>query len=82
MSNIFVSVLTLVLWAAALLTLQPALAFADSASSQSADNTPKTVYVCPMHPQATFDQPGQCPVCHMDLVKKEAPAKQESTDKK
>lgn len=28
------------------------------------------VYVCPMHPQIVRDQPGSCPVCGMDLVRK------------
>lgn len=25
-------------------------------------------YVCPMHPEVTSDQPGECPLCGMDLV--------------
>ena len=25
-------------------------------------------YVCPMHPEVTSDQPGECPICGMDLV--------------
>ena len=29
------------------------------------------VYYCPMHPQVTSDRPGKCPICSMDLVKKE-----------
>jgi RND family efflux transporter MFP subunit len=29
------------------------------------------VYYCPMHPQYTSDKPGNCPICHMKLVKKE-----------
>lgn len=28
-------------------------------------------YTCPMHPEVKKDKPGQCPVCGMDLVKKE-----------
>jgi len=28
------------------------------------------VYTCPMHPQITKDKPGKCPICGMDLVKK------------
>ena len=27
-------------------------------------------YTCPMHPKVEQDQPGKCPVCKMDLVKK------------
>ncbi len=29
-------------------------------------------YTCPMHPQIIKDKPGQCPICGMDLVKKES----------
>jgi Cu(I)/Ag(I) efflux system membrane fusion protein len=25
-------------------------------------------YVCPMHPDVTSDEPGDCPICGMDLV--------------
>lgn len=25
-------------------------------------------YTCPMHPQVIKDEPGECPICHMDLV--------------
>ena len=31
-------------------------------------------YVCPMHPTVVSDKPGSCPICGMDLVKKEADA--------
>ncbi len=27
-----------------------------------------TLYTCPMHPQVIQDEPGQCPICGMDLV--------------
>ncbi|UCE28458.1 MAG: hypothetical protein JSW52_01915 [Candidatus Coatesbacteria bacterium] len=26
------------------------------------------VYTCPMHPEVTSDEPGECPECGMDLV--------------
>jgi len=26
------------------------------------------VYACPMHPEQTSHEPGQCPVCGMDMV--------------
>lgn len=29
------------------------------------------LYYCPMHPDYTSGRPGQCPICHMDLVKRE-----------
>ena len=38
----------------------------------------KDVYYCPMHPSYTSDRPGDCPICNMKLVKKEA--KPESRD--
>lgn len=28
-------------------------------------------YTCPMHPEIIRDEPGSCPICKMDLVKKE-----------
>jgi hypothetical protein len=28
-------------------------------------------YVCPMHPEIVRDEPGSCPTCGMNLVKKE-----------
>lgn len=34
-------------------------------------------YVCPMHPQIIRDKPGNCPICGMDLIKKEAEVKKE-----
>jgi len=34
-------------------------------------------YVCPMHPQIIRDKEGNCPICGMDLVKKEPEAKKE-----
>lgn len=27
-----------------------------------------TLYTCPMHPQIIRDGPGECPICHMELV--------------
>lgn len=30
----------------------------------------KEEWTCPMHPQILTNAPGQCPICHMDLVKK------------
>jgi Cu(I)/Ag(I) efflux system membrane fusion protein len=32
----------------------------------------KETYTCPMHPQIVKDQPGSCPICGMDLVKRSA----------
>lgn len=45
----------------------------DHTQHTNADNK-KELYTCPMHPQILKDQPGQCPICGMDLVKKEMDA--------
>ena len=34
-------------------------------------------YVCPMHPQIIRGKPGNCPICGMDLIKKEVEVKKE-----
>lgn len=31
----------------------------------------KDAYYCPMHPAYTSDRPGTCPICNMNLIKKE-----------
>lgn len=33
------------------------------------------IYTCPMHPNIKKDQPGKCPICGMELVKKKIKAK-------
>jgi Cu(I)/Ag(I) efflux system membrane fusion protein len=35
----------------------------------------QAVYTCPMHPEIIKDKPGSCPICGMDLVKKETAGK-------
>jgi hypothetical protein len=41
-----------------------------SAPSQQAPDT--TTYVCPMHPEVVRKEPGECPICGMNLVPKKA----------
>jgi len=36
-----------------------------------AETAAEEVWSCPMHPQIVQDEPGQCPICGMDLVAKE-----------
>lgn len=38
----------------------------------SEPRVPHSRYHCPMHPSYVSDRPGQCPICHMDLVPVEA----------
>src|SRR5512138_3687742 len=35
----------------------------------------KDIYTCPMHPEILRDVPGRCPICGMELVKKETEGK-------
>jgi hypothetical protein len=35
-------------------------------------------YTCPMHPEVHSDHPGNCPICHMTLIKKYIDANQNS----
>lgn len=39
---------------------------ADSGHAEHADET--TVWTCSMHPQIRSEEPGQCPICGMDLI--------------
>lgn len=36
-------------------------------------------WTCPMHPQIHLDHDGECPICHMKLVKIKEPAKTDAT---
>ncbi|MGV3666323.1 MAG: heavy metal-binding domain-containing protein [Leptospira bouyouniensis] len=40
-------------------------------SCRETSHNHKDVYTCPMHPQIEMDHPGECPICGMQLVKKE-----------
>lgn len=37
--------------------------------TQVEETEDKSYYTCPMHPQIHQDHPGECPICHMKLVK-------------
>ena len=41
----------------------------------TAENSADFYYTCPMHPEIVRDEPGDCPICGMTLVKKEKEAK-------
>ncbi|MGQ0586539.1 MAG: efflux RND transporter periplasmic adaptor subunit [Gammaproteobacteria bacterium] len=40
---------------------------------QRTDQQGKVYYTCPMHPQVKQNEPGNCPICGMKLVKREEP---------
>ena len=46
-------------------------------SDSTVTDSSKVTYTCPMHPEVISDNPGQCPKCGMDLIKKEKESKDE-----
>ena len=41
---------------------------AASADEQARQTSESTIYTCSMHPQIQRDEPGDCPICGMDLI--------------
>lgn len=41
----------------------------------------KSYWTCPMHPQIHMDHAGECPICHMKLVKVSEQAQEQNVDK-
>ncbi len=40
----------------------------ESAKSEHAEHADSSVWTCSMHPQIRMNEPGQCPICGMDLI--------------
>ena len=56
-----------------ILASAPASTGTDASASADDHATPMAdTYTCPMHPQIVRDAPGKCPICGMNLVKKES----------
>jgi Cu(I)/Ag(I) efflux system membrane fusion protein len=53
---------------------EPVRAAADDTLAEHALKHTNPKYRCPMHPEIVRDEPGQCPICGMTLVKIEEPA--------
>ena len=54
-------------------TAAPAAAATDSAATSGGNPGPgiaTETYTCTMHPEVIANEPGKCPKCGMDLVKK------------
>jgi multidrug efflux pump subunit AcrA (membrane-fusion protein) len=60
--------------AAILLLVAAALALAGLAGCRGESHAEGEVWFCPMHPDYVADRPGSCPICHMDLVRREPAA--------
>lgn len=41
----------------------------NSPSTQETKDVESSYWTCPMHPQVHQDHPGECPICHMKLIK-------------
>ena len=50
---------------------EPAAAAADDSAAEHAAKHADRLYRCPMHPDVVRNEPGQCPICGMDLVEVE-----------
>jgi Cu(I)/Ag(I) efflux system membrane fusion protein len=50
---------------------EPAAVAADDSAAEHAAKHADPLYRCPMHPDVVRNEPGECPICGMDLVKVE-----------
>jgi Cu(I)/Ag(I) efflux system membrane fusion protein len=50
---------------------EPAATAADDSAAEHAAKHADPLYRCPMHPDVVRNEPGECPICGMDLVKVE-----------
>ncbi|WP_459064192.1 efflux RND transporter periplasmic adaptor subunit [Flavitalea flava] len=55
-----------------LLAMGGPIALNSCKEKKSGEKTAAAVYTCAMHPQIIRDQPGKCPICGMELIKKGA----------
>jgi multidrug efflux pump subunit AcrA (membrane-fusion protein) len=68
--KIFILVLCLLIFSTVVFT-----ACKENKEVATAESSADFYYTCPMHPEIVRDQPGDCPICGMTLVKKEREGK-------
>lgn len=51
----------------------------DTAAEHALKHT-SPIYRCPMHPEIVRDEPGECPICGMDLIEVEEPSEQDTRE--
>ncbi|MDZ4660181.1 MAG: heavy metal-binding domain-containing protein [Pseudomonadota bacterium] len=69
----------LILGVVGLVTIQTVNKKTKSKKKTSVANVEQKIYwTCPMHPQIHSDTPGECPICHMKLVKVKEPAPEQN----
>lgn len=59
-----------------MLGLFMAFAACNNKEQKASDGEQADTYTCPMHPQIVRNEPGTCPICGMDLVKKASPGEE------
>ncbi|HSP87956.1 MAG TPA: efflux RND transporter periplasmic adaptor subunit [Ignavibacteriaceae bacterium] len=62
-----------------LVFLVPLLTGCGGENGKDKNSNEEVIYYCPMHPEVTSDKPGVCPICHMDLVKKNSDEKMDDS---
>lgn len=53
-----------------LLTILALIFSCNKSGKKHEEHSDEKVYTCPMHPEIIRNEPGQCPICGMDLVEK------------
>jgi Cu(I)/Ag(I) efflux system membrane fusion protein len=62
---------TIILFSVASLSAFVFIACKNNQNTTAANQSKKEVWTCSMHPEIIRDKPGTCPICGMDLIKKE-----------
>lgn len=75
-AGIVVTVVATAIVTATGIRLLPPSVPATPAPSESASDTAKEMWQCPMHPTIVQDHPGDCPICGMKLLKVDAGSEQ------